>query len=253
MGRPKDSGRIDLRQVFLQVQHEMLAHLAVGGIFEHASTAGAATEQRWIKLLNSYLPQRYRAASAFIVDARGHRSRQIDIAVYDNFYSPLLFPHSSGLHLAAESVYAIFEVKQTLTRQLLGDAAVKAASVRALHRTSVSVIAAGRRRPALQLPPVLAGVLAFDSVWRGTISTNLPAVLRSLPAAERLDLGCVLNEAAFEHAGSRVHLSTPAESLIFLILRLMDRLRALGTAPAADLMAYGSSLKSFQGLRPRRA
>jgi hypothetical protein len=35
------------------------------------------------------------------------------------------------------------------------------------------------------------------------------------------------------------------ETLIFFILRLMVRLRALGTAPAADLMEYGRALESL--------
>ena len=54
--------------------------------------AGAASEQRWMDLFNRYLPQRYRASPAFVVDADGRRSRQIDIAIYDNLYSPLIFP-----------------------------------------------------------------------------------------------------------------------------------------------------------------
>ena len=60
--------------------------------------------------------------SYFHADADGRRSRQIDIAIYDHLYSPLIFPHDSGIHIPAESVYAIFEVKQALTRQLLFDA-----------------------------------------------------------------------------------------------------------------------------------
>ncbi|MBI3697386.1 MAG: hypothetical protein HY238_21435 [Acidobacteria bacterium] len=249
MGRPADSGRIDLSRIFLRVQREMLAHLAVGELFEHATSCGAATERQWISMLNQYLPQRYRASSAFVIDADGRRSRQIDIAVYDNLYSPLLFPHESGQHLPAESVYAVFEVKQILTRQLLRDAAVKAASVRALRRTSVPVIAAGAPRPAFRPAPVLAGVLAHATVWRGSFHKRLPALLRLLPPQRRLDLGCVLQEGAFEVVPSprlrKVRLSTPEESLIFFILRLLDRLRQAGTAPAADLMDYGRSLQSF--------
>ncbi|HYM12463.1 MAG TPA: DUF6602 domain-containing protein [Bryobacterales bacterium] len=244
MGRPKDSGRLDLRDVFVRVQEQMLAQLAVDNIFEHASSLGAATELQWIALFNQYLPQRYRASRAFIIDAHGRRSRQIDIAVYDNLYSPLLFPHDAGFHIPAESVYAVFEVKQRLTRQLLRDAAVKVASVRRLHRTSVPVIAAGVRRPALALSPILAGVLAVDSVWRGTERRRLPRALQSLRPAGRLDLGCILQECSFERRPRSLLLSHRDESLIFFLLHLLRRLRALGTAPAADLAAYAQSLRS---------
>ena len=93
MPRHHDSGRMDLKTVFHQVQNEMLSHLAVREVFEHPSACGAATERQWIELFNRYLPQRYCASSAFVMDAEGRRSRQIDIAIYDRFYSPVLYSH----------------------------------------------------------------------------------------------------------------------------------------------------------------
>jgi hypothetical protein len=47
MPRSPDSGQLDLSEVFRRVQRQMLAQLAVGRLFEHASSAGAATEQHW--------------------------------------------------------------------------------------------------------------------------------------------------------------------------------------------------------------
>lgn len=303
MPRSHDSGHVDLSEIFLRVQQEMLAQMAVGGLFEHSSSAGAATEQNWIDLFNRYLPQRYRSTPAFVIDSTGHRSRQIDIAIFDNLYSPLLFPHSAGLHIAAESVYAVFEVKPTISRQFIRDAGEKAASVRALLRTSVPVLAGGTCHPALRPSPIIAGLLGTGSVWSAaTFGDNvrgaLDALSDSASADEHLDLGCSLRHGAFEqeppqvkrsakearcfssaqsaHAvgavsahgprssglrgatrGSRqasgqkaglkrVSVSSPDESLIFFILRLMERLREMGTAPAADLMEYGRSLQSFK-------
>jgi hypothetical protein len=244
MPRRPDSGQIDLADVFRRVQQEMLAQLSVGRLFEHASTAGAATEHHWLQLFDRYLPKRYRAAPAFVIDSTGHRSRQIDIAIFDNLYTPPLFPHSAGLHLPAESVYAVFEVKPTFSRQWLRDAAEKAASVRSLRRTSVSVIG----RNAVKPPPILAGLLATtfaanlrrarhdpERTARGALNN---ANRRSRPAAlcalERLDIGCCLEHGAFE--GKTI--SSPDQSLIFFLIRLLDRLRAMGTAPAIDWGEY---------------
>jgi hypothetical protein len=313
MPRKPDSGRIDLVEIFRRVQTQMLSDLSVGGLFEHASSAGAATEHHWIALFERYLPKRYRAAPAFVIDADGHRSRQIDIAIFDNLYSPPLFPHKAGLHLPAENVYAVFEVKPTISKQWLRDAAEKAASVRALRRTSVPVIAAGNHGRAIKPSPILAGLLATSSVWspetfganvRNALATGtdlsvpsgklgtgfsdlsrpsasgsrnsssargraacphfsepsargqsslspLPRPHRSSlsPDPHRIDLGCSLKHGAFEQLripSPYVHISDPDESLIFFMLRLLDRLRELGTAPAADLMEYGRSLRSFR-------
>jgi len=280
MPRKPDSGRIDLVEVFRRVQTQMLSDLSVGGLFEHASSAGAATEHHWIALFERYLPKRYRAAPAFVIDADGHRSRQIDIAIFDNLYSPPLFPHKAGLHLPAESVYAVFEVKPTISRQWLRDAAEKAASVRALRRTSAPIIASGAlRRAPIRPQPILAGLLATSSVWSPeTFGANVrralnvgqashvgqapslrPALSRPSRGAghrphdtghlSRIDLGCSLKHGAFEQLripSPYIHISDTDESLIFFVLRLLDRLRELGTAPAADLMEYGRSLRSFR-------
>jgi hypothetical protein len=243
MSRPPSSGRVNLRQLFLHMQTQMLAHLSAGELFEQPTACGAVTEQHWLDLFARYLPERYRASSAFVVDSDGRRSRQIDIAIYDRFYSPLLLPHPSGLHIPAESVYAVFEVKQDLNSRLIHDAARKAASVRALRRTSVPV--PGARSRAKKLHPILAGILALRATWHRRFNLRLPAILRRLPPDQRLDLGCALQQGAFEVLPSDIRLSTPEESLIFFILRLLHRLRALGTAPAPDLMQYGASLTSF--------
>jgi hypothetical protein len=243
MGNHKDSGRIDLHRIFLRVQQQMLANLTASEIFEHPTACGAATEQHWIDLFNRYLPQRYRATSAFIVDADGRRSRQIDIAVYDHFYSPLLFHSGAGPHIPAECVYAVFEVKQTLCAKWIADAGRKAASVRRLRRTSVPLLSAGSVYPPKQPFPILAGILSLDAVWAGPFADRVSALLRKLPSEETLDLGCALRQGGFEQSNSSIHFSAPEESLIYFVLRLLQRLQQLGAAPALDLAEYARHLK----------
>jgi hypothetical protein len=243
MPRHPDSGQIDLAELFRRVQREMLAQLSVGRMFEHASSAGAATERHWLALFRRYLPQRYRAAPAFVIDAQGHRSRQIDLAIFDNLYSPALFPDVAGLHLPAECVYAVFEIKPTFSRQWIREAMDKAATVRALSRTSVAVIAAGGKRKAIRPKKILAGLLATSSVWsEPTFAKNLSPALLQAPAEARLDLGCSLEHGAFE-LDPAIRISPAEDALFFFILRLLDRLRSMGTAPAADLMKYAPTLR----------
>ena len=43
-----------------------------------------------------------------------------------------------------------------------------------------------------------------------------------------------------------MRVSSADESLIFFVLRLLERLRAMGPAPAADMMEYGRGLQSFR-------
>jgi len=162
-----------------------------------------------------------------------------------------MFPHSSGLHIPAESVYAIFEVKQTITRQWIREASEKAASVRRMSRTSVPIIAGGKTRKPIPPAPILAGILGSTSIWTPrTFKQNLASALEDLPTPDRLDLGCALEHGSFEQTNKGIKVSTQDESLIFFMLRLLDRLRKLGTAPAADLMKYGQTLNSFNQETP---
>lgn len=251
MGKHKHSARIDLHELFLRAQEQMLANLASTGVFRHPTACGAATERHWIDLLNRYLPQRYRAASAFIVDADGSRSSQIDVAIYDNFFSPLLFHHEGHHHIPAESVYAVFEVKHTLSSKWIADAARKAASVRRLRRTSVSIPSAGSLIPPKPPPRILAGVLSFDAVWAGPFAGRITPLLVRLRPEEQLDLGCSLRHCAFEVSTPfQVRFSKPDNALISFLLRLLYRLQQVGAAPALDLAAY--SRQGGAGFHPAR-
>jgi len=244
MPRSPDSRRIDLGEVFRRAQQEMAAQLCAARQIEHAPTAGAASEHRWRQLLAHYLPQRYHAAPAFVVDSRGRRSRQVDLVVFDSFYTPPLFPHELGLHVPAESVYAVFEIKTVLSRASIREAIAIAATVRDLHRTSVPVNSAGRIRPHIPLPRILAGLLAASSVWsRETLARNVRPILLETAARDGLDLGCSLEHGSFERGPRSVRVSPSEQSLVFFMLRLLDRLRAMGTAPALDYAEYSRRLK----------
>lgn len=241
--------RVGVGTIFPKVQQTMVANSALGGVGEHPAVCGAATEKEWIQFFRRHLPKRYTVGSAYVVGAEGQPSRQIDIAIYDSFYSPALLG-CPGRHIPAESVYAVFEVKQEINAELLRDAGEKAASVRELRRTSTPVPWVGGTLPAKEPYRILAGILAVRSSWEKGFAKHVGRVLKGLPPAEGLDLGCALRDGAFEvrQQGDRevVKTSPAEEALGFFFVRLVERLRALGTAPAADLMEYGRSLGSLR-------
>jgi hypothetical protein len=79
----------------------------------HPGAKGDASEHVWIKMLDTYLPQRYKAENAFVVDSEGNFSDQIDVVIFDRQYSPFIFKYEGQTIIPAESVYAVFEAKQT--------------------------------------------------------------------------------------------------------------------------------------------
>lgn len=242
MGQSYEYDQFDIPGVFRRAQAKMVADLAVGDAFLHQGTKGAASEQQWQALLEHYLPKRYRVSPAFVINASGQRSRQIDLAIYDNFWFSPIFPHAAGVHIPIESVYAILEVKAHFTGVTIQDAGLKAASVRALQP--------GRA--------VIAGILAANP-GRTTRSfqRSLESALRKLPSGHEIDFGCILGRGSFEcskveHPGSEptshLTVSERDETLIFLILRLLSRLSQMDAAPPMHLMRYGARVQSFRRL-----
>jgi hypothetical protein len=111
--------------------------------FNHPDTKGDASEAVWIELLDKYLPRRYQAATAHVVDSKGAFSQQIDVVVFDRQYSPFIFNYQNQTIIPAESVYAVFEAKQAADAEVVAYAQEKVASVRRLHRTSLPIPYAG--------------------------------------------------------------------------------------------------------------
>jgi hypothetical protein len=253
---------IDLPGLFLSLQEQLAARFHTSRTYiNHRPTMGAAAEQNWLSLLNDYLPLRYSAAAAFVVDHRGHISQQIDIVIYDRQYSMLLFRQDGVLYVPAESVYAVFDVKQQLSRDKVLESADKAESVRRLHRTSAAITHAGgtfKPRPPF---PILAGVLSLGSLWADGIGESITRILNEFTPARMLDLGCAVDCGAFEatlienqttknkaarnHPGGNkltVEVAPRDSALSFFLVRLLHRLQQQGTAPAIDLLKYSTQL-----------
>ena len=103
-------------KLVLQSMHEDIEHRlgAVRRSFQHPGTLGDASETVWLDLLQTYLPRRYSAASAHVVDSKGKFSEQIDIVIFDRQYTPFIFYFAGKAIVPAEGVYAVLEAKQSI-------------------------------------------------------------------------------------------------------------------------------------------
>src|SRR5271155_2662213 len=115
-----------LSQLLTSLHEDIQQRLAtVRKTFNHPGMKGDASENVWISLLDTYLPKRYQAAKAFVVDSQGDFSQQIDVVVFDRQYSPFIFRYENDTIVPAESVYAVFEEKQTMNADLVSYAQQK--------------------------------------------------------------------------------------------------------------------------------
>ncbi len=209
----------------------------------HPGARGEASEEDWLRVLNDHLPRRYQADRAFVIDSRGSCSEQIDVVIYDRQYSPFLYNQANQRYIPAESVYAVLEVKQDLSREHVLYAGEKAASVRRLHRTSAPVPHVEGVAMPRPLPRIVAGLLTYQSSWTPPFGDAFKSAIAELGTDRQLDVGCALLHGVFE---ARYSAGAPAEitviegrrSLVEFLMRLLKQLQALATAPAIDYGAY---------------
>lgn len=233
-----------LSQLLSSLHEDIQTRLSVARkSFQHPGVKGDASESVWIGLLEKYLPARYSVAKAHVVDSLGNFSDQIDLVVFDRQYSPFIFTYESQTIIPAESVYAVFEAKQTADAQLVKYAQTKVASVRRLHRTSLPIPHAGGTYPAKPLIPIFGGILTFESEWSPPMGNALETVLLNGTDDHQLDLGCIASHGHFVRKadGSYEFVSENKPATAFLF-KLISKLQFSGTVPMIDIDAYAEWL-----------
>lgn len=257
---------IDLKELFYGLQQQMLDSLNVDRKFiQHPGSKGDATEQRWIDFLRTYLPDRYKVDRAIVIDSTGNVSEQIDIVIYDAIYTPFIFKQDGFMYIPAESVYAVFEIKQDI-KGYIDYAAQKVESVRKLKRTSIGMVASGRPTAARPLTKIIGGILTTTNSYSG--NDTVKKQLEQLNGFQTLDLGCFCDSGSFyvdyEEAISeetysvknveencknieqiyasrrikKIQFSNKDVSLFTFFLQLVSYLKSIGTVPAIDVNAY---------------
>lgn len=274
--------KIEIKDLFAGMQKTMLGELNLDRkIICHQGSKGDAMENSWIELLHKYLPSRFSVDKAMVIDYEGNVSDQIDVVVYDNFYTPFVFQQNGFKYIPAEGVYAVFEVKPDLKGNVgkesyIQYAGKKIASVRALKRTSVGIINAGNQCPARSLTPILGGILANTCSMK---EKTLKSKLSALSGIEQLELGCAVDNYAFvidytqgttrvttdkdtidkyytERVLNTIHFSKTENSIFTFVLQLSHYIQqAIGTVPAIDYQRYlnavGETIDPVLFINPR--
>ncbi len=211
--------------------------------FGHTGTTGAASENVWLALLETYLPRRYRTANAHVVDSAGNFSQQMDVVIFDRQYSPFIFQFNQQTIIPAESIYAVFEAKQSINAEQLSYAHTKIASVRALYRTSLPIPSAGGLLPAKPPHYILGGLLTLESDWSPPLGAALSQGLAEQDPTGRLDLGCVAAHGIFTYDPATGHTITPrGKAATAFLFELIATLQAMATVPMIDVRAYARRL-----------
>ena len=211
--------------------------------FGHSVTKGDASEGVWLELLQKYLPKRYQAERAHVVDSTGAFSDAIDVVVFDRQYTPFIFDFQGQKIVPAEGVYGVFEAKQEITAEEILYAQNKVESVRKLYRTTLPIpYAEGTYKPK---PPIhiLGGILTFESSWSPPLGEPMKAALGRGPAGGELDLGCVAAAGHFGRKPDGSYTIAPSgKAATAFLFELISGLQVSGTVSMIDIHAYGKWL-----------
>ena len=262
--------KVDLKMLFSGLQNQMSAQLNTNRDFiYHPGSKGDSLENAWIEWLRKYLPNRYSVDKAIVIDHEGNTSQQIDIVIYDNWFTPFIFNQNGFYYIPAEGVYAVFEVKPDIQgnvgkKSYIEYAGEKIESVRVLKREAAKFVNGGNICNPRALTKILGGILCSTNSFskKDTIEEHL----KSLTGLKTIDLGCIADygsfyvdytpneeitqvgqEAYLKFYSNRkfngLHFSDKEHSFITFFMQLTRYLQqAIGTIPAIDLNAYLNSI-----------
>lgn len=265
--------KIDLKLLFGGLQKQMIAQLNTNRDFiTHSGSKGDSLENAWIEWLQKYLPNRYSVDKAIIIDSKGNTSHQIDIVIYDNWFTPFIFSQNGFHYIPAEGVYAVFEVKPDISASSEGInniqyAAEKIESVRKLKRTTTSIISVGQKQSPRGLTKIVGGILTSTKSGSRKNNQTINKHLKAQVGLKSIDFGCIADYGSFfiDYEGeedqdisdiekrykdfymkrkvNEIHFSKVENSLVSFFLQLTRYLQqSIGTVAAIDLQAYSNSI-----------
>jgi hypothetical protein len=101
----------------------------------HHPSAGSNREDLVAKFLRGHLPKAFGIDTGLILSQSGHLAREADLVIVDQLWNAPLHPTTPKRLWLAEAVYALIEVKTTLTPSTLRDAMKKCRRFKTLPRT----------------------------------------------------------------------------------------------------------------------
>lgn len=195
--------QIELKDLFASMQNQMSAQLSTNrDNIIHSTSKGDALENAWIEWLRRYLPNRYSVDKAIVIDYEGTISQQMDIVIYDNWFTPFIFTQNGFHYIPAEGVYAVFEVKPDISdfsdgKHNIAYAGEKIESVRVLKRDAASFINGGMKQSARPLTKILGGVLTSTKSGEKNNNDTLDKHFKLQTNLKGIDIGCIADYGSF--------------------------------------------------------
>lgn len=124
-------------------------------VSNHYSTEGAYRERVWKSLFEMIIPKKYCIEqSVFIIDSFGNKSREVDLAIYDELYTPYIFNYGEIKFIPIEAVAAVVQCKSNNIDSAIITEWVESVDGLITSIDSVSRMATGMKDNKTDLKPV---------------------------------------------------------------------------------------------------
>lgn len=131
------SQSIEFNNIFYEVLKSSVLNLEAeyekSKNLNHRGNKGTYRERLLDEILKQFLPKRYGITSGESFDCKGNRSKQLDIAIYDDLFSFAL-PYNEVKLIPFESMYGCIEVKSKLDKKAMFESLENIASLKKLYR-----------------------------------------------------------------------------------------------------------------------
>lgn len=100
----------DIKNNYRKLEHELVTQLSYQ--VEHNVTTGTNREEIWIDFFRRIIPKKFNIArSVFIIDSNSKCSKEVDIAIYDEQYTPYIFNYGNIKFIPIEAVASVVQCK----------------------------------------------------------------------------------------------------------------------------------------------
>lgn len=94
-----------------EIEHSVVNQLLLN-VPNHYPTEGSYRETVWKSLFEMIIPKKYCIEqSVFIIDSYGHKSKEVDLAIFDELYTPYIFNYGKIKFIPVEAVAAVVQCK----------------------------------------------------------------------------------------------------------------------------------------------
>lgn len=148
----------------------------------HRLSAGENREGLVEDFLLNHLPKKFGISTGMVISHDGMFSNQADLVVVDELNNAPLYAATRNKLWMIESVYALIEVKTTLTPEAIEDSIDKCRRFKSMRRDFCNTGEPQRLLDSLFV------IWAFDASSPETLKANLLRLLTPLPREEQPDL-----------------------------------------------------------------